>query len=108
MSSAEGTSRDDQTAASAYSLLDALGKLDLALYVLRDVPSNTASAMTLDDWRQAWVETWQRANRAEVAVDEIEEEVRSRMNAVVASHGVGEMSEQLATLLAFVTERVPA
>lgn len=44
--------------------------LERALYILKNVPSNTASAMTLDVWRQAWVETWQRANRAEVRIDE--------------------------------------
>ena len=50
--------------------------LERALYVLDKVPSNTASAMQVDDWKKAWVETWQRANRAEVTLAEIAEKCR--------------------------------
>ena len=39
----------------------------------RNAPSNTASAMTIEEWREAWVREWQRANRASVALEEIKE-----------------------------------
>ena len=46
-------------------------KLEMALYTLDNVPSDTASAMTLDQWRNAWVAEWQRANLAETKLEEI-------------------------------------
>lgn len=43
------------------------------LYVLDDVPCDTASALTSEQWGRLWAAEWQRANRAEVALDEIRE-----------------------------------
>jgi hypothetical protein len=34
-------------------------------------PTATASAMTNEQWMKAWVSEWQRANRAEVALEEL-------------------------------------
>ena len=39
----------------------------------RNAPSNTASAMTGEQWAQAWAKEWQRANRAEAKLDELRE-----------------------------------
>jgi hypothetical protein len=47
--------------------------LDLVRYVYDNVPSNTASAMTLGDWQEAWLNEWQRANRAEAELEELRE-----------------------------------
>lgn len=33
------------------------------------IPSNTVSAMTLDQWREAWQEQWRRAEKLAEAVD---------------------------------------
>ena len=45
--------------------------VDLALYVYDNVPSNTASAMTVEDWQKAWMHEWQRANTAEYELEEL-------------------------------------
>ncbi len=44
----------------------------------RDAPSNTASAMTVEQWAKAWQDEWQRANRAEVELEELREANRLR------------------------------
>jgi hypothetical protein len=41
-------------------------------------PSATASAMTNEQWMKAWVSEWQRANRAEVALEELRAEIEAR------------------------------
>lgn len=46
-------------------------KVDMALYVYDNVPSDTASAMTVEDWQKAWLHEWQRANTAEVELEEL-------------------------------------
>lgn len=51
-------------------------KLDMALYVYDNVPSDTASAMTVEDWKQAWMREWQRANVAEYEAERLREELR--------------------------------
>jgi hypothetical protein len=43
-----------------------------------DAPSDTASAMTAEQWMHAWVAEWQRANRAEVELEELRESIRLR------------------------------
>lgn len=43
--------------------------LEHLIHVWKDAPSNTASAMTVDDWARAWAKEWQRANRAEAALE---------------------------------------
>ena len=48
----------------------------------RNAPSNTASAMTVEQWQEAWVKEWQRANRASVALEEIK--------ALIGEHEKGE------------------
>ena len=44
----------------------------------RNAPSNTASAMTVGQWAKAWQDEWQRANRAEVELEELREANRLR------------------------------
>lgn len=45
--------------------------LDLMRYVYDNVPSNTASALTTKQWGEIWLREYQRANRAEAALDEL-------------------------------------
>lgn len=44
----------------------------------RNAPSNTASAMTGEQWAKAWQDEWQRANRAEVELEGLREANRLR------------------------------
>ncbi len=44
-----------------------------------EAPSNTASAMTNEQWMHAWVAEWQRANRAEAEIEELREELARRI-----------------------------
>jgi hypothetical protein len=56
------------------------GDIDLEriLYVLDKVTSNTASAMSIEDWKKAWAREWQRANRAEAELEELREDNERR------------------------------
>jgi hypothetical protein len=48
----------------------------------RQAPTNTASAMTPEQWAQAWMAEWQRANRVEAVVSEADE-ILSRLHDIV-------------------------
>jgi hypothetical protein len=43
-----------------------------------DAPATTASALTAEQWMHAWVAEWQRANRAEVELEELRAEIEAR------------------------------
>lgn len=51
----------------------------------RQSPTNTASAMTADQWARAWMAEWQRANRVEAVVAEADE-MLSRLHDIMWSN----------------------